>query len=176
MLNIKSMIGASLFAVGAMVALSAFASSYTLAPSTNTISGPTSLTYAGTVIPCTGIFTITITATGTASVTAATFGTNALCTSIKAQGLPWPIAPPTLVSAGVYAGAVTGVRLFIEALGVTCSQLSTDNVTITLNTNASPHTATFSGTLHSGTVPSPSMVACPVNGGPFYTTIGVVYP
>ena len=170
MLNLKTMIGASLFAVGAMVTSSAFAASYTLAPSTNTISGPTSLTYAGTTIPCTGTFTITITAAGTASVTAATFGTSALCTSIKAQRLPWPIAPPTLVSTGVYAGAVTNVQVLVGALGATCTQLSTDNVTITLNTNPTPHTATFVGTLHAGTV------ACSVNGGPFNTTIGVVYP
>lgn len=166
MLNLKSVIGASLFAVSAMVASSAFA--YTPLSSSGTTSlGPTTLSYIGQNVPCHSAFTIAVSGSGAATITAASFtqqtGDSSFCPSITANSTPWTIGAATLVSGsgstGTYTAPVTGVSVTVPGLHVTC----TGSVTITLDDATG--TASFSGTLHNGAI------ACGVSGTGLVTLV-----
>jgi len=170
MLNLKSVIGASLFAVSAMAASSAFAygpanGSYVAGP------GATTLSYLGNNVPCTSTFTIYTNGVSgdAASVIGASFasgtGGSALCPHITATASPtspWTLTPATLVSTGVYTATIIGVSVYVPApINATC----TGSVTVTLNQTASPSVASFSGTLHNGAIP------CGVSGTGLLTAI-----
>ena len=166
MLNLKSVIGASLFAVSAMAASSAFA--YAPLNSTSTTAfGPTTLSYIGQNVPCHSAFTIHVDAAGAATITAASFtqgtGDSSFCPSITANSLPWTIGTASYVAGsgtpGSYTAPVSGVSVTVPGLHVTC----TGSVTITLNDTLG--VASFSGTLHNGAI------ACGVSGTGLNTSV-----
>lgn len=164
MLNLKSVIGASLFAVSAMAASSAFA----YGPSAGSFGagpGATTLSYLGNNVPCTSTFTISIdgVAGHGGSVTNAVFATgsggSALCPHITANSLPWALSAAS-GSGPTYTATISGVSVFVPPpVNATC----TGSVTVTLNNSTGQ--ASFSGTLHNGAIP------CGVSGTGLTTAI-----
>ncbi|MDO1528959.1 hypothetical protein QMK61_08990 [Fulvimonas sp. R45] len=148
---IKSLVLGSLILAGTLGASSAFAQ-WTVGGSSSGTSivgaGPTNLSFLGISYPCTGTFTVQVTS-GVAVVTAASFTGSSVCTSIKANRLPWMISAPS--GSGPWTGTVSGIN--VTAAGIfNCS----GNASIAVNANGD---ASFSGSLgvcaiSSGTLPS----------------------
>jgi len=163
---LKSIIASILTAAG-VLSISA-ASAYTPTGTPPAGPGPTNLFYAGINFPCTGNFTITVgqqpppPAHAPASVSVATFGTNALCVSITPMNLPWLIGAAT-GGPSIYTAPVTGVIIRVGSLGVICTQGPTDTVIMTLDDLSG--VASFNGTLHNGTIP------CNVSGSGLATAL-----
>ena len=153
---IKSLVLGSLVLASTLGASSAFAQ-WTVGGSSSGTSivgpGPTNLSFLGISYPCTGTFTVQATA-GSAVVTAASFSGSAVCTSIKANNLPWAISAPS--GSGPWTGTVSGVN--VTAAGIfNCS----GSASIKVDTSGN---ASFSGSLgvcaiSSGSLPSSPKVA-----------------
>lgn len=139
MKNIKSLLVAAVALAGAMGASSAFAQ-WTVGGSSSGTSivgpGPTNLSFLGANFPCTSTFTVQVSG-GVMEVTAASFTGSAVCTSIKANNLPWAVSAPS--GSGPWTATVTGVN--VTAAGIfNCS----GNASIKLDTSGN---ASFSGSL-----------------------------
>lgn len=158
-------------AVASMLAAStSFAASYSRvggAGSSDFI-GKTSATVVLNTLPCNSAkLTVNVTASGTASVTAADFetrapgttGYSAACDAITSNGLPWTISPPTADTAVLPSTNVTvnSVSVTIPALSATCS----GNVNGALDNSG---VFSFNGTLGACTVKSvsPHLSSSPV--------------
>jgi len=158
MKTIKSLLLGLLVLAGTLGASSAFAQ-WTVGGSSSGTSiigaGPTNLSYLGASFPCTSTFTVVDTA-GSAKVTAASFTGSAVCTSIKANNLPWQISAP--VGNGPWTGTVMGVN--VTAAGVfNCSGNASISVT-------KPGGAvTLSGSLGVCAISSGSLPSSPVVQG-----------
>lgn len=156
MKTIKSLLLASVVLTGTLGATSAFAQ-WTVGGSSSGTSivgpGPTNLSFLGIAYPCTGTFTVQDTS-GTMMVTAASFTGSAVCTSIKANRLPWPVSAPA--GSGPWTGTVSGIN--VTAAGIfNCS----GNASIAVDTSGN---ASFSGSLglcaiSSGSLPTSPKVA-----------------
>lgn len=71
--------------------------------------GPTTLSYLGTALPCAADFTMTVTG-GTGQITHATFTGSSGCTGIVTYLLPWSVTPSAAAYTGtnpVFSGAPT---------------------------------------------------------------------
>ena len=173
MSKFKHVLVGTLAVAGTLAASASFAASYTRvggAGSSN-FTGKTNATVLANSLPCNSVrLTVNVTASGTASVTAADFetrspgttGYSAACDAITSNNLPWTISPPTS-DAGPGNVKVNSVSVTIPALGATCN----GNVTGTLNNSG---VFSFSGTLGACSVNSvsPHLASSPV--------VDAVYP
>lgn len=149
MLNFKSIIRMPFLAIGILSAFSV--SAYTPAPSvSSTGEGVSVLAFAGANISCHATLTISVTSTGAALISGATFigdPTPTLCVGVTGNATPWSIGTATLVSGSVYSATVSNVSVTAPALHITC----TGSVTMTLDNSTGM--ASFNGTLHFGVTP-----------------------
>jgi len=162
MKTVKSMMMGLLVLAGTLGASSAFAqwtvggSLGSPTPVTSIVGpGPTNLSLLGISYPCTSTFTVVDTA-GSAKVTAATFTGSAVCTSIKANNLPWQISAP--VGSGPWTGTVMGVN-------VTASGLFNCSGSVPISVTKPAGLVTLSGSLGLCAISSGSLPSAPAVQG-----------
>ncbi|HEV2364969.1 MAG TPA: hypothetical protein VGS12_12320 [Caulobacteraceae bacterium] len=94
----------------ALLAASSLANAYTLNPKGKSFiaKGPTSASKGGLTIACTSTFKGSINSLGVGTVTSATFTAgSALCSGVKATGLPWKVTATSLTTATVHKAGFT---------------------------------------------------------------------
>jgi len=147
----KSLLLACMLAVGSMGAAPAFAAHGVPLNTTFSASGATSLTAGGITVACTSTFTLVSGANvaNNTTVTQAVFtGSNPICASLTAQGLPWQVTYNSTTAATIQ-------NVSIRTPLTTCA----GNVSAAINSAAS--SITISGNVGSGCTASGVLAVSP---------------